>query len=159
MKKNIAVHTLFIILFAVALIEAFLDVKSIHQSAASPRTAQNLASMELWGKPVGGIWDGSEQGETKSRYVLEHFFSPDWLADANRDFDPLRMRAAFCSISKNDRKILKDAKIIRRINLRHSWKAYETEYIRSITEGGKGGINEAANLKNWSEAIIPVYPS
>jgi hypothetical protein len=61
--------------------------------------------------------------------------------------------------SGSDRKTIREVESASFRVLHNLLKTYETEYIRSVTEGRKGIIGLSANVMEWHEALAHVLPS
>jgi hypothetical protein len=61
--------------------------------------------------------------------------------------------------SEADRKTIREVESASFSVLHNLLKTYETEYIRSVTEGGKGITALSANVMEWRAALVHVLPS
>jgi hypothetical protein len=144
MKKNVCLLAAFLVIFVAA-------------SVSSATSAQNgmraydgrllTASGELGGKlPLGG----------SSRYCgNELCFSLDRHSGTEDTGEIFRI--SYNSFSSGmDRRMIKEAAVALRAMPLNIWKSYMSDYLNSVTEGGKKGIKVSANLSGeLRDALCP----
>jgi hypothetical protein len=85
-------------------------------------------------------------------YVDLHGASPSFALDDCQ-------KAIWSHRSEEPRKTAREARSVSFHVFQNLLKAYETEYVRSITEGGKNMAGLYAGVREWREALTHVCPS
>jgi TRAP-type C4-dicarboxylate transport system substrate-binding protein len=63
------------------------------------------------------------------------------------------IKATFANASEAERKMVKAAASASSERMRQARRAYEAEYLRSITGGGKDTAHDTANRAEWRDAL------
>jgi hypothetical protein len=107
---------------------------------------------------VKGVRDSDASGREAKLYgdSADGFFSSFCIGsyDANDD-----LKAALNHLSETDRKMNREAVTTSFRVMHHALKAYATEYLRSVTEGGKNAAGLSADVADWRKVLSRVLPS
>jgi hypothetical protein len=94
-------------------------------------------------KITGGIYRDAEESYNAS----ESLPLIDSCAGSSEISDVLMI--AWSNKSEIQKRMTKEAAVVSFAVMHHTLRTYKTEYLRSITEGGKSVINQPANFKDW----------
>jgi hypothetical protein len=143
-KKNISVTVLLFALAVVCATYMFGAPSSRGEHAGVQLLNDGAQFSEPWG-------EAARRRGLESHYEAGRFPVDCCLAAAEtRDI----FMISSGSLRDTDRKMSKEATIVSFAMRRHARKAYETEYLRSVTEGGKNVKIAASNISDWQKALV-----
>jgi len=119
--------------------------------------SENRPRIHNYGGFRAPVTDNSGGDRQPAIFSVEGEFPSDRIIVSEETHESLKFAknersVAHGRISRNIAAIISAAQ-------RHIWKAYTSEYARSVTEGGKDKIDTASAMKDWSKAIAPICPA
>lgn len=102
---------------------------------------------------------GDKQPEIYTRPCYELFGSFTSGRRYRTDETGDTCRAVWCTFSRMDRKMIKEATETLKIARHHAWKTYQERSINEMTAGGKNTIKIVGNIEDWQEELRQSYPA